>query len=61
MTNINIKEASVRVTKILCRGGYISIKRMQDLVFRLEAGDRTAYTDVREIMLKMADEIGRIK
>jgi len=55
-----LQGAFVNVIKCLCQIGYISVAEMRELEHRVKAGDMTAYKEVRERLLEMADDLKKI-
>lgn len=49
-----LQEASKRLINAMRESGYITDRDAKDVLYRLEVGDRAAYSDVREMLLSMA-------
>lgn len=55
-----IPKAVIGVLDGLCEIGYMSSREKRDMVYRVDAGDMTVYAEVRELLLKMADDLKKI-
>ena len=54
-----LQAASLSITAILFDNGYIDETTRIWLRDRIQRGDKSAYDDLRELLLQMADELGR--
>lgn len=52
-----IYDASIRITNDLCETGYITEKDRIWIIDRIKRGDKTAYDDVRHMLIEIAKEL----
>lgn len=55
-----IQAASIRLVNALFEAGYISLRDRADISHRIYAGDKTAYSELKDVLVLMANEIGRV-
>lgn len=55
-----LQAASIRLATALCEAGYISDMDSKWIIHRVTAGDKAAYSDLKELLMLMANEIGRV-
>ena len=53
-----LQAASIRLATALCEAGYISDMDSKWIIHRVTVGDRTAYSDLKELLIAIAEEIG---
>lgn len=57
MTGKQKEIAARHVIRCMFRAGYIDDRKRRELVFKLDSGDSTVLREVREYLLKIADNI----
>lgn len=55
-----IPQAVINIIDSLSKIGYISISEKRELEYRVKTGDLSAYAEVREHLLEMANDINKI-
>ena len=56
---VDLQKASLNSIKFLFDTGCIGWHKRQDLICKVEAGDKTGYKELKEILIKVANEIGK--
>lgn len=54
-----LEAASIRLAVALYDAGYITERDSQSIIHRVTVGDKTAYRDLKDVLVLMADEVGR--
>lgn len=57
---VELQMASRRLTNALCDTGYITQRDRDELLYRVAAGDMTAYKDLKGLLVEIADQFGRL-
>ena len=55
-----LKEACKSLAHTLCEHGYITEKQWLDIKYRIDTGDRTAYADVEELLIGIAEKVNSV-
>lgn len=57
---VELQMASRRLTNALYDTGYIKQRDRDELLYRVAAGDMTAYTDLKGLLVEIAEQFGRM-
>lgn len=52
--------SGISVAEMLQEVGYITEKRKGELVYRINTGDKAAYSELQVLLIVMANDLGRI-
>ena len=53
------QQSYISVIEMLRDTAYIDERKKEELVYKILTGDKSAYSEVRSLLIRMADEIGQ--
>lgn len=56
---LEIQAACLRLACVLHEIGYINERDRRELVLRITAGDKTAYSELKALLVEIAEEVGK--